>query len=148
MPTRKDGFLTNQTSELYSKEQEKGFFSKTQRGLSMEVKSREKDKILIYDLKGEFVRSDDAAAAIQNRVKDRLESGQKNFIFNFEKVEFIDSFGVGELVACYISIARMGGQLKILNIPPKIRALFKITVLDRVFEIYEEEETAIRSFVE
>lgn len=114
----------------------------------MEVHSREKDNIIIYDLKGEFGRSDEVAATIQQSVKDQLEYGQTKFLFNFDGVSFIDSFGVGELVACYISIAKMKGKLKILNIPDKIRRLFRITMLDKIFEIFDDEMTAVKSFAE
>lgn len=113
----------------------------------MELNVREKKGIVIFDMKGEFRRADDVAATIQQSVKDRLESGAKNFLFNFEKVDYIDSFGVGELVACYISIAKMKGKLKILKIPAKIMKLFKVTMLDRIFEIFESEPAAIGSFV-
>ena len=114
----------------------------------MEVTSREKNNIIIYDIKGEFGMSDEVAAKIQKCVKDQLESGRKEFIFNFEKVDFIDSFGIGGLVSCYISITKMRGKLKIIKIPRKIRRLFKITMLDRIFETYDDEKAAIKSFVE
>ena len=114
----------------------------------MEIHSHKKNNIFIYDMKGEFSRSDEVAATIHQRIKDQLEIGRINFIFNFEKIDFIDSLGVGELVACYISITKLKGKLKIIKIPAKIRMLFRITMLDRIFELYDDEETAIKSFIE
>ncbi|MCJ7583134.1 MAG: STAS domain-containing protein [Candidatus Aminicenantes bacterium] len=114
----------------------------------MEVNSRKKNSILIYDMGGEFSRSDEIAATIHQRVKDQFEIGRKYFIFNFEKLSFIDSFGIGELVACYISISKIGGKLKIIRIPAKILMLFRIFMLDKIFEIFDDEETAIKSFIE
>jgi len=113
----------------------------------MEVHSHKKNNIVIYDMEGEFSRSDAVAATIHQRIKEQLEIGSINFIFNFEKIDFVDSLGVGELVACYISITKLKGKLKIIKIPAKIRMLFRFTMLDRIFEIYDDEETAIQSFV-
>lgn len=112
----------------------------------MEVNTREINNIVIYDLKGAFCLSDEIAATVHQSVKDRLESGAENFVFNFDDVDYIDSFGVGELVACYISIAKMRGRLRLMKIPEKIRILFRITILDKIFDIFDDEESTIKSF--
>jgi len=80
-------------------------------------------------------------------VKDRLESGTRNILFNFEKVEFIDSFGVGEILASYISTQNLGGKLKLARISKKLYLVFQVTMLTKVLEIFDSEDSALQSFL-
>lgn len=112
----------------------------------MEVKTRERNNIIIFDIKGDIRRSEINIVTLHQQVKDQLKAGKINFLLNFEKVAYIDSFGVGELIASYKSIHDVGGKFKITKMPTKIRFLFKITMMEKIFEIFDEEETAIRSF--
>jgi anti-anti-sigma factor len=62
-------------------------------------------------------------------------------------VDFIDSFGVGEILASYISTHNLGGKLKIARISKKLYLVFQITMLTKVLEIFDEEQRAIESFL-
>lgn len=75
-----------------------------------------------------------------------MESGKKHILLNFEKVEFIDSFGVGEILASYISTHNLGGKLKLARISKKLFLVFQVTMLTKVLDIAEDEETALQSF--
>ena len=112
----------------------------------MEIKRREKNKVIIFDIKGEVKRSDPKIVSLHQLVKGQLREEKKDFLLNFENVAYFDSFGVGELVASYKSVQDAEGKLKIANMPPKISILFKITMLDKIFEIFDDEETALQSF--
>jgi anti-anti-sigma factor len=79
-------------------------------------------------------------------VKNHIKEGQRNFLLNFGKIEFMDSMGVGELLASYKSIHDLGGKLKLLKLPPRIQLVFDITGITRLFELFDDEEEAIRSF--
>jgi anti-anti-sigma factor len=81
-------------------------------------------------------------------VKDQIKKNKKNFLINFEKVKFIDSMGIGELIASFKSAHDSGGKLKLMKLSPKIFLLFQITLLVKIFEIFDDEEEAIRSFSE
>jgi anti-anti-sigma factor len=61
-------------------------------------------------------------------------------------VEFIDSFGVGEILASYISTHNLGGKLKLARISNKILIVFQVTMLTKVFEIFEDEQMALKSY--
>jgi anti-anti-sigma factor len=113
----------------------------------MDIKKREKNGIVIFDIEGEIRRSDITDLTLHQLVKDQLESGQKHILLNFEKVEFIDSFGVGEILASYISTHNLGGKLKIARISKKLYLIFQITMLTKVLEIFDEEEMALQSFI-
>jgi anti-anti-sigma factor len=63
-------------------------------------------------------------------------------------VEFIDSFGVGEVLASYISTHNLGGKLKIASISKKLFLVFQVTMLTKVLEIFDDENVAVQSFSE
>ena len=65
----------------------------------MQIKSREKNEVIIFDIEGEIRRSDITDITLHQMVKDQLDVGKRNILFNFQNVEFKDSFGVGEILA-------------------------------------------------
>jgi anti-anti-sigma factor len=113
----------------------------------MVIKTREKGDVVILDIEGEIRRSDMSETTVHELVKDRLESGTRNILFNFEKVEFIDSFGVGEILASYISTQNLGGKLKLARISKKLYLVFQVTMLTKVLEIFDSEDSALQSFL-
>ena len=112
----------------------------------MEIKAREKNSIVIFDIEGEIRRSDMFDVTLHQLVKDQLDSGKKNILLNFDNVDFIDSFGVGEILASYISTHNIGGKLKLAKISKKLYLVFQVTMLTNVLEIFDDEETAVKSF--
>ena len=112
----------------------------------MEINIRERDNIVIIDIDGEIRRSVENVVDIHLFVKDHIKKNKINFLINFEKVKFIDSMGIGELLSSFKSSHDAGGKLKLMKLPPKIYFLFRVTLLVRIFEIFEDEEEAIRNF--
>lgn len=112
----------------------------------MQIKSREKNDVIIFDIEGEIRRSDITDITLHQMVKDQLDMGKINILFNFKDVEFIDSFGVGEILASYISTHNLGGKLKIAKISKKLYLVFQVTMLTKVLEIFDNEEVALDSF--
>ena len=125
---------------------EKAFDLTHSRGNHLKIETREINNIIILDIEGEIRRSWEETTTLHQHVKNYLKEGKRNFILNLNKVEFMDSYGVGELLACLKSIHDLGGRLKLLKLPPRIMLLFKITGLVRIFEIFDDEEEAIKSF--
>ena len=112
----------------------------------MIINKREKNSVVIFDIEGEIKRSDITDVTLHQLVKDQLESGKKHILLNFDKVEFIDSFGVGEILASYISTHNLGGQLKLARISKKLFLVFQVTMLTKVLDIVEDEDAALQSF--
>ena len=77
----------------------------------------------------------DEVAVFREEIKKLIEEGKKNFIFDFSKCNFIDSTGLGALVSIYKKCAEKGGGIKLKSLRPEVEKLFKLTRLDRVFEI-------------
>jgi len=113
----------------------------------MEISLREKDDVVILDIEGEIRRSDITDITLHQLVKAQLDSGRRNILLNFQNVEFIDSFGVGEILASYISTHNLGGKLKIAKISKKLYLVFQVTMLTKVLEIFDDEEGALDSFI-
>ena len=112
----------------------------------MEIKTRKSHNIIIYDIIGDITIREVTPVTLHQHVKSQLEEGERNFLLNFENIDFIDSYGVGELIASFISISDLEGKLKITKMSQKIRYLFEVTAMVRVFEIFDDEEEAIKSF--
>jgi anti-anti-sigma factor len=112
----------------------------------MEFKTREIDNIVIYDIKWEFKIIDEMPTSLHDHVKSQLETGRRNFLFNLKEVTYLRSLGLGILVGSLISVSNLGGNLKLINLAPKLRLLFEITGLIKVFDIVDDEETAIKEF--
>jgi len=113
----------------------------------MVIDKREKNNVVIFDIEGEIRRSDITDVTLHQLVKDELERGKKQILLNFEKVDFIDSFGVGEILASYISTHNLGGKLKLARISKKLFLIFQVTMLTKVLDIFDEEDLALRSFL-
>jgi len=112
----------------------------------MEINAREKNNVIIFDIEGEIRRSDLSDVTLHQLVKDQLDDGKRNILLNFRKVEFIDSFGVGEILASYISTHNIGGKLKIAKISKKLFIIFQVTMLTKVLEIFDDEDVALDSY--
>lgn len=130
------------------KANEEGKISKTseKKVKKMEINAREKNNVVIFDIEGEIRRSDLTDVTLHQLVKDQLDDGKRNILLNFRNVEFIDSFGVGEILASYISTHNLGGKLKIAKISKKLYIIFQVTMLTKVFEIFDDEDMALDSY--
>ncbi len=111
----------------------------------MKVEARKRDGISILDLKGKFTIGT-GDAAIREAIHKCVQDGAMNILLNTAEVTTIDSSGIGELVAGYTTVHNRGGKLKLLNLPPKLEDILQITQLITVFEVFEDEATAIKSF--
>jgi anti-sigma B factor antagonist len=77
----------------------------------------------------------DEVAEFRTKINKLIEEGNKDFIFNFSECTFIDSTGLGALVSIYKKCAEKGGSIKLKSLNPEVEKLFKLTRLDKVFEI-------------
>ncbi|MGH9500482.1 MAG: STAS domain-containing protein [Terriglobales bacterium] len=110
-----------------------------------EITTREAGHVIIVDAVGRLTLSDS-----RTRLRDLIHvftgNGHKNFLLNLAGVDFIDSDGMGELVRSYSVVRRNGGEMKLVQLRPRVRDLLQITRVDTIFEIYSEELGALRAF--
>jgi anti-sigma B factor antagonist len=112
----------------------------------MVIKTLEENNVIIFDVEGEMRRTDTPQTTLQSLVKAQLDRGRRNVLLDLGGVEFMDSFGVGEILASYTSIQNLGGKFKLCRISKKILLIFKITMLDKVLDIHDDRSHALESF--
>jgi anti-sigma B factor antagonist len=106
---------------------------------------RQFGSITIVDLRGS-IGLGEASLTLRHTIRDLVERCRTKIILNFSEVDSMDSAGVGELAGAYVPVKSKGGELKFLNPTRKVHGMLQITQLDRVFEVYTDEQMAIRSF--
>jgi anti-sigma B factor antagonist len=111
----------------------------------LNIKQRQAGDVMILDLDGE-VRIGDSATALRSAIRELVTAGHSKILLNLGGVRYIDSSGIGELIANYTTVGRSGGQLKLLNLTDKVQDLLVITKLLTVFDVYESEADALSSF--
>lgn len=113
----------------------------------MEITTRIVDDIAVFRIEGDFTRITCEAPTLHDRVKNELEDGKRKIVFNFEKAGFVDSFGVGQIVATFQSTQNLGGRLALAALPPKLfLTLSIIMIVPKVISAYPSEESALASF--
>ncbi len=115
----------------------------------MSLTIRKTKDVVTFDIEGDLLLTTVEEIGLHRRVKEMLRAGEKNFLINFAEVPFMDSTGVGEFLACFVSIQNAGGKLKLEKINQKIRLIFEITGIIMLFKdsIFDDEEAAVRSFL-
>jgi len=109
------------------------------------IRIREQDNVHILDIDG---RIDINSSELIEMVGWLVNSGKVNILFNFENVDIIDYNGLSILAIAYKNIINHKGRLKLLNVPISIVEMLKVAKLDSIFELYTDEEEAVRSFSE
>jgi anti-anti-sigma factor len=110
------------------------------------MKVRERDGVTVVDLVGEIRLTDKVTPAVQREVAEQLAEGKTDFLLNLARLDFIDSYGIGDIVASYLEVKGKKGRLKLACLSPKIWLIFHYSGLTRVLEIFDSEEKALRSF--
>lgn len=113
--------------------------------MSLKIETREVARVTILDVHGRIVLGDEIGD-LRDAVRNLLADGKKKIILNLADVDYIDSSGVGELVGCYTTVRNAGGELKLLNLSQKVQDVLHVTKLYTVFDIRNDEFTAVRSF--
>ena len=113
--------------------------------MSMKISTRQVDGITILDLSGRITLGE-GSVQLRDSVRDLLGKGQKKILLNLGDVNYIDSSGIGELVSAYTTVRNQGGELKLLNLTRKVHDLLQITKLYTVFDIKDDEASAIASY--
>ena len=113
--------------------------------MSMKVATRQVDGVTILDLSGRITLGE-GSVTLRDSVRDLLTKGSKKILLNLGNITYIDSSGIGEMVSAFTSVKNADGELKLLNLTKKVHDLLQITKLYTVFDIKEDEATAVASF--
>jgi anti-sigma B factor antagonist len=113
--------------------------------MSATIKEREAEDVAIVDVAGTITLGE-GASALRDAIRGLVAKGHKKVLLNLSQVSYIDSAGIGELIAGYTSITNVGGTIKLLGLTKRVKDLLQITKLYTVFDVHEEEAHALRSF--
>jgi anti-sigma B factor antagonist len=111
----------------------------------MEIQERTSGDVTILDLKGKITLGE-GDVLLRDKVNSLLSQGHRKLLLNLQGVPYIDSAGLGEIVRTYTTASRQGGSLKLLNLTKRIQDLLSITKLLTVFDTFDSESEALRSF--
>jgi anti-sigma B factor antagonist len=111
----------------------------------MKFELKERDDVMILILDGDIVGGPEATL-LSEKFHDLADSGKKKIVMDLEKVAYMNSSGLGILIGGVTTVRNHGGDLKLLHPGKKARDLLRITQLDRVFEVFEDEDKAVDSF--
>jgi anti-anti-sigma factor len=123
----------------------KKHFSKEAEKMNLTTRSRQVDGVTVVDITGRIVLGEESQT-LRESLKTLAANGQKKVLLNLGGVTYIDSSGLGALVAGFTTITGQQGQLKLVNLTNKVHDLLQITKLLTVFEVFTDEATAIQSF--
>ena len=111
----------------------------------MQIEERVVNGVTILDLKGKITLGE-GDEALKDKINSLLMQERKRILLNLADVPYIDSAGLGEIVRTYTTVSRQGGQLKLVNLTKRITDLLMITKLLTVFETFESESDALKSY--
>src|SRR4051812_26718768 len=111
----------------------------------MQIDQRAVGDVVILDLKGKITLGE-GDELLKDKVNSLVNQGHRKIVLNLADVPYIDSAGLGEIIRTYTTVSRQGGRLKLLGLTKRITDLLSITKLLTVFETFESEDDAVRSF--
>ena len=113
--------------------------------MALTIASREVDGVTVLDLNGRITLGE-GSVQLREAVRDLISKGSKNILLNMGDVNYIDSSGLGELVSAFTTAKNQGASVKLLSLTKKVKDVLQLTKLYTVFDIYDDESTAIASF--
>ncbi len=113
--------------------------------MSMAISARHLDDVEILDLAGRITIGE-GTLMLRDKIQNMLDAGETKFLLNLADVDYIDSSGLGELVSSFTTVKNQGGVLKLLGLTHRVRDLMQITKLLTVFDVYDDEPEALKSF--
>ena len=113
--------------------------------MSVKMTSRQVGDVTVVDATGRITLGE-GATIFRDMIRDLAAKGNKKILVNLADVSYIDSSGIGEMVSSFTTVTNHGGQLKLLSLTKRVKDLLQITKLYTVFEVFEDEASAIRSF--
>ena len=113
--------------------------------MSMKASTRQLDGVTVVDLSGRITLGE-GSVVLRDLVRELIGKGNKKILLNLGDVTYIDSSGIGELVSAFTTVRNQGGELKLLNLTKKVHDLLQITKLYTVFDVKDDETSAVKAF--
>ena len=113
--------------------------------MGMKIQSRETMGVTILDVSGRITMGE-GSVVLRDVVRNEIALGKQWIIINLADVDYVDSSGLGELISAFTTARNRDVTVKLLNLTKRIHELMQITKLYTVFDVYDDEAAAIKSF--
>jgi len=113
--------------------------------VSVKLTNRQVGDVTVIDAVGRITLGE-GSSTFRDTLRDLVSKGHKKLLLNLAEVSYIDSSGIGELVSGFTTVTNQGGRLKLVGLTKRVKDLLQITKLYTVFEVYDDEAEAVRSF--
>jgi anti-sigma B factor antagonist len=113
--------------------------------VSVKLTTRQVGDVTVIDAVGRITLGD-GASHFRDTIRNLVGAGQKKLLLNLAEVSYIDSSGIGEMVSGFTTVTNQGGVVKLLSLNKRVKDLLQITKLYTVFEVFDDEAHAVRSF--
>ena len=113
--------------------------------MSVKVSTRQVGKVTVVEAAGR-ITAGEAVTSLRDTIRTLASSGHKRLLLNLAEISYIDSSGIGELVAGFTTLSHQGGAMKLLKLSKRVEDVLKMTKLYTVFEVYDDEAKAVASF--
>lgn len=113
--------------------------------MALEYFDWEVGDVVVLHLQGNITLGRDTQK-LRDIIQDTLATGRKKILLNLAEVYYMDSSGLGELVAAYTTTQTQGGKLKLMKLAPRVKDLVQLTKLYQMFEVFNDEDSAVKSF--
>jgi anti-sigma B factor antagonist len=111
----------------------------------MKVSKRLEGDVAVLSLSGKLMGGPDAES-VREIIRDTLEQNTKKILIDLGDVSWVNSTGLGILIASHVTVTNAGGALKLSRVSKRIDQIFMVTKLHTVFDTYESETAALESF--
>jgi anti-sigma B factor antagonist len=123
----------------------RGEQEKESNSMSVKLTTHKKGDVVIVETSGKLTLGE-GTSTLRTKIRELVESGSRRIVLNMADVTYMDSSGLGELIASHTTVTTAGGEIKLLNLAKRVHDLLKLTKLYTVFEAYEDETSAVDSF--
>jgi anti-sigma B factor antagonist len=113
--------------------------------MSLKITNSEVDGVALLALNGRIILGEESNA-LRERLKSLIAGGKKKIVLNMSEIAYIDSSGLGALVAAHLSAQNAGGSIRLCNLGQKFHEVLQLTKLLTVFDVYDTEAAAVASF--
>ena len=113
--------------------------------MSVKLTTHQKGEVIIVVASGKLTMGE-GTSALRTKIRELVASGSRRIVLNMADVSYMDSSGMGELIAAHTTVTTAGGEIKLLNLAKRVHDLLKLTKLYTVFEAFEDEASAVDSF--
>jgi len=114
--------------------------------MSVKITNHEVNGVSVVVLDGRIVLGEESTS-VREKLKSMTAAGKKNIVLNMDNIKYIDSAGLGTLIAAHLSAKNQGASLRLSNLGHKFREVLQLTKLLTVFDVYDTEAAAVSSFL-